>query len=328
MRPEIELRAVLRVWDKIRRRLFSDPGLRADVKQLRKELRAVNRTQARLLRHTLRSREGFEALLRHAYVDPESLAYPQRLLARRFGVLSQNSEDGVVLALVQEAGVTTRTFVEIGCGDNGGDSGFLARELGWSGVMIDGSQEALDQVRLRFNERRVRIVEAFVTRENVDELLRGAGIDGEVDFLSIDIDGNDIWVWEALESCSPRVVCVEFNAIFGPTRAVAVPYDANWTYEAGSDYYGASLAAFARLGRRKGYRLVAVEPRGVNAFFVRDDLAPHVPEAEPEDAFFPLLTPAALYDEIGGGKARRLLDRERDLDEAIAARGLALVDVE
>jgi hypothetical protein len=193
--------------------------------------------------------------------------------------------------------------------------------------MIDGSDDALAEARLRFNAERVRMVQAFVTRENVDSLLREHGVDGYVDFLSVDIDGNDLWVWEALTACSPRVVSLEFNAVFGPERSVAVPYDADWQYESGSDYFGASLTACARLAVRKGYRLVAVEPRGANAFFLRDDVAVHVGVAEPKDVYVPLLSPNALFDEMGGARAQALSGRGERLDAAIADADRPLVEV-
>ena len=112
-------------------------------------------------------------------------------------------------------------------------------------------------------------------------------VSGEIDLLSLDIDGNDFWVWRQLDACSPRMVILEFNAAFGPERAVTVPYDAAFdraSFKTVSyQYFGASLSAFERLGRRKGYRLVLVEPRGINAYFLRDDVGPDIPAASAVD---------------------------------------------
>jgi hypothetical protein len=309
------------------RRLVRDPEVVQRLTGLERELKLQQKLERRLLRHSYRTREQLESLLRYAYIAPEDLPYPERLNARRFGILSQNSEDGLVLALVREAGSPTRTFVEVGCGNNGGNSGFLARELGWSGIMIDGSEDALAEAALRFNSERVRFVHAFVTRENLDSLLRENGVGSEVDFLSIDIDGNDLWVWEGLTACSPRVVSVEFNAVFGPERSVAVPYAADWQYESGSDYFGASLTALARLAARTGYRLVSVEPRGANAFFLREDVATHIGSAEPKDVYFPLLAPHTLYDEIGSERTHGLATRQARLEAEIEAGNRPLVEV-
>lgn len=224
--------------------------------------------------------DNVDALVRHAFVRRDLLSEPQATVVRRFRGMSQNEEDGITLALLDRIGSPTRRFVEIGAGVNGGNSGFLARECGWTGVMVE-----IDPGRARTLARRfgaaVDVVEARVTRENVNDLLAAKGVSGEIDVLSLDIDGIDYWVFERLSVCSPRLVIVEYNPLFGLDRALTIPYDPDFDRHRfdvpGFAYYGASLPAFVRLAGRKGYRLVAVEPRGVNAFFVRQDLAPTLP---------------------------------------------------
>jgi len=225
-----------------------------------------------------------QALLRERYVDPNTLPYPERLTARRFRVSSQNQEDGLTLALLSEVGVTSRRFVEIGSGLSGGNSGFLARECGWSGLMVDGHADHMAQVGRRFPT--VTAITAWVTRDNVNDLITTHGAAGDPDLFSLDLDGNDYWIWEAMTACSPRIVILEYNSMFGAKRSVTVPYDPQFDrHRHHTMYYGASLTALARLSARKGYRLVAVEPTGVNAFFVRNDLAPHIPACDPDRAF-------------------------------------------
>jgi len=225
-----------------------------------------------------------QALLRERYVDPNTLPYPERLTSRRFRVSSQNQEDGLTLALLSEVGVTSRRFVEIGSGLSGGNSGFLARECGWAGLMVDGHADHVTQVGRRFPT--VTAITAWVTRDNVNDLITTHNAAGEPDLFSLDLDGNDYWIWEAMTACSPRVVILEYNSMFGATRSVTVPYDPQFDrHRHHTMYYGASLTALARLSARKGYRLVAVEPTGVNAFFVRNDLAPHIPKCDPDRAF-------------------------------------------
>ena len=232
------------------------------------------------------------SILRALYLDVDELPYPQRLTARRFRMSSQNDEDGLTLALITEAGLSARRFVEIGCGKNGGNSGFLAQECGWSGLMIDAHEIRVDYVQRHFGAA-VTARQQWVTRENVGALLAEPGFDHDIDLLSIDIDGNDYWVWEALDAITPGLVIIEFNAMFGPDRAVVVPYDRDFDRHGlaeehpgwGNYYYGASLRAVTHLANRKGYRLVAVEPRGVNVYFLRRDLAPSIPAVEPADAY-------------------------------------------
>jgi hypothetical protein len=255
-----------------------------------------------------------QALLRERYLAPAQLPYPERLTARRFRLSSQNQEDGITLALLNEAGATNCRFVEIGSGLSGGNSGFLARECGWSGLMVDGHAAHIVQVGRRFPT--VKAVAAWVTRENVNDLIASHGYAGDVDLFSLDLDGCDYWIWEAMTACSPRIVILEYNSMFGPDRAVTIPYDPKFDrHRHHTAYYGASLSALTRLSARKGYRLVAVEPSGVNAFFLRDDLASHIPACDPARAFRLL----EKYDV--------LMQQGNDVHRYIEQSGLTLVEV-
>jgi len=313
----------------LRRRLDGTSQLEDRLSRIERALdaqRAEARRQHRLL---IRTQAALDALLRHAFVPLDAVPYPQKLTLGRFGMLSQNGEDGMLLALALETGGDATSFAEIGCGTNGGNSGFLARELGWTGIMVDGSEANLDEIRLRFPGERVRPVHAFVTRETVDELLVAHGLTGDIGLLSIDIDGNDVWVWEAVTAARPRIAVVEYNALFGPSRSVAVPYDAAYTYSPGSTWYGASLAAVTAVSARKGYRLVATEPRGSNAIFLRADVATEIPAVEPEDAYSPLLAPVHAYaDPIGPERSAKLLAQRDEVERALAAGELPLVEVD
>ena len=242
-------------------------------------------TLEKIWQRTRHLEPAIQAVLRQLYLDPSGLPYPERLTARRFRIASQNQEDGLTLALLQEAGVTQARFVEIGSGLSGGNSAFLARECGWTGLMVDGaSPTRMEQVGRRFPT--ARAIHAWVTRDNINDLIAAHGFGGEVDLFSLDLDGNDYWIWEAMTACSPRVVILEYNSMFGPDRAVTIPYDADFNrHRHHTMYYGASLAALTHVAAVKGYRLVAVEPAGINAYFLRNDLAPNVPPCSPASAF-------------------------------------------
>ena len=164
---------------------------------------------------------------------------------------------------------------------------------------------------IRFKGHPVRTVTQPVTREGVNDLLEKYGFTGELDLLSIDIDGMDYWVWEAVTACSPRVVAVEYNWLFGSARAVTIPYSSDFDLSTIGNraYRGASLAALAHLGRAKGYRLVATER--VNAFFVRTDLAPDIRE----------------IDVARGYRAPLNIRRGKDVYQKLVRTGLPLVDV-
>lgn len=248
----------------------------ATLQGIAKRFEKIERAVARIERHSLL----LPAIVRRLCLSDVELPPPYDLQAERFAFLSQNEEDGLLLALFKRFGMTDRRFVEIGCGMNGGNSGFLAQECGWSGLMVDAKAASIEKVKIRFTGHAVRAETVRVTRENVNTLLTNCGLTGELDLLSIDIDGMDYWVWEAVTACKPRIVAIEYNWLFRAERAVTIPYDADFDVSAGllGGYRGASLAALVHLGRRKGYRLVATEH--VNAFFLRNDLAPEYPEID------------------------------------------------
>ncbi len=276
------------VLQRLRAALSAPAQTQAQLKDLSRRLERIERQLESLNKIWLKTRHvepAVQAALRALYLDRDDLPYPERLLARRFRLSSQNQEDGITMALLAEAGIATRTFVEIGSGLSGGNSAALAREWGWTGLMIDGAGTTrMQQVGRRFPG--VAAVDAWVTRENVNDLVTANGFAGEVDLFSLDLDGVDYWIWEALTAISPRLVILEYNSMFGPTRAVTVPYDAKFDrHRHHTLYYGASLAAWTRLAERKGYRLVAVEPAGINAFFLRNDLAPHIPACDAARAY-------------------------------------------
>jgi hypothetical protein len=286
----------------------------AQINRRLERLEAQGETLHKIWLRTRHVEPAIQALLRARYFDTASLPYPERLTAQRFRLTSQNQEDGLTLALLNEAGPTTRRFIEIGSGLSGGNGGFLAREWGWSGLMVDGHSDHMQQVGRRFPM--TTAVAAWITRENVNELITEHGYAGEVDLFSLDLDGNDYWIWEAVTVSSPRVLILEYNSMFGPDRAVTIPYDAQFDrHRHHSMYYGASLAALTRLNARKGYRLVAVEPAGVNAFFLRDDVATHIPACDPSRAYRLL----EKYDV--------LMQKGEDVFRYAAQQGLPLVEI-
>jgi hypothetical protein len=211
---------------------------------------------------------------------------------------SQNGEDGLLLHIFSTIGVVDRRLVEIGIEDG---RECLARTLlvwfGWSGLVMDSEGANVADARRFFRDEcgfadgRVRVVRCFVTAENVDGVLVDNGMTGDVDLLSIDIDGNDYWVWKAITAIRPRVVAIEYNASFGPDEALTVPYDPGFDRKAKHPsgwYHGASIAALASLARRRGYALVGGDSSGVNAFFVRAELlGAALPEVSPAEAWRP-----------------------------------------
>jgi hypothetical protein len=258
----------------------SEQTISRRIKRIEEGLRTLTEQHDDVARQLRQLHTGIDGLVRAAYIDSSSLSYPERLTARRFRLLSQNQEDGVLLALFQQIGTTSKRFVEIGSGATGGNAAMLAGEFGWTGLLVEGDRGKVEYAGRRFP--RTTAVCAWVTPESVNQILEQHGYTGEVDLLSIDLDGNDYWVWQALTVCTARVVVLEYNSMFGPERAVSVPYVPTFNRrDHRFCYYGASLTALNRLSASKGYRLVAVEPTGVNAFFLRNGVAPEIPACDP-----------------------------------------------
>ena len=199
--------------------------------------------------------------------------HPECLMNFERKVFSQNGEDGIILEIFNRVGTTDKFFVEFGIQDGTEcNTRNLLENHGWSGVWMEGSTELAERACQTFSRFPIKVLARFLTTDNLISCFEEAGVPREFDLLSIDVDGNDYWMWTALgDRFSPRVIVIEYNATFGPRQSWIMPYDPAFRHDA-TAYFGASLEAFARLGRDRGYRLIACDSRGINAFFVRNDL--------------------------------------------------------
>jgi len=216
-----------------------------------------------------------------------------------FRAYSQSNEDGILLYIFTLIGTTNKHVVDIGsAGIEGSSTANLIINHGWIGLLIDGNEEMLGAARHFYtNCPDTRIfppvtLHAWVTAENINSLISEHGFAGEIDLLSIDIDGMDYWVWKAIECINPRVVVVEYQNFFGPDKALTVPYkpDFKLPWDDGDifdlHYCGASLPAFVKLARQKGYRLVGCNRYEYNAFFIRHGVGGiYLPEVPTESCF-------------------------------------------
>jgi hypothetical protein len=213
-----------------------------------------------------------------------------------FNQYSTTYEDGILLCIFSVIGTAGRRLVDIGAGRViGSNSANLIVHHGFTGLLIDGDPAEVESCRRFYTghpETKVlppKLVSVMVDAENVNRVLEGNGFTGEVDLLSIDIDGMDYWIWKAIEVIRPRVVLVEYQDILGPERSWTVPYKRDFRVRdcevnrRDFNYCGASLRAFVGLGRQKGYRLVGCNRGGWNAFFVKAGLGEAcLPEVPPE----------------------------------------------
>jgi len=213
-----------------------------------------------------------------------------------YRVFSQFDEDGVILFCLSVAGGSSGRFVDIGAGDGviSSNTANLALNLGFHGLFVDAREAEVERGRRFYathpdtRERPPVFLREFVTRENVNDILRGAGFEGEIDFLSIDIDGNDYWILEAVKCVQPRLICIETHTELGLDDFVA-PYDPDfdWRRAPPGSRIGASPLAITRLAERLGYRLVGANLYGFNTLYLRADIVPVnvLPSIELEELF-------------------------------------------
>jgi hypothetical protein len=236
-------------------------------------------------------REQYASLI-HAPDKGKLLVSHERKIHSQFG------EDGLLLHFFSKIGAPNKTFIEFGIEDGTEcNAANLALNFGWGGLFIEGSDSLADRARVFYHRERgisanhVKIRSAFITKENINDLFVQNGMTGEIDFLSVDVDGVDYWLYDAITVVQPRLVVLEFSTAYGPHRSLTVPYEPSFERYAKhpSGYYqGASLTALTKLAERKGLVLVGCGSAGANAFFVRRDLA--------AQAGLPIFTPAEAFE--------------------------------
>lgn len=249
-----------------------------------------------------------------------------------FRVFSQFGEDGIIQYLIHRVHIPPQlmSFVEFGVEDyTEANTRFLLLNDNWRGLVMDGGASNIAAVHAWPDRWRYDLTakQAFIDRDSIDGLLTAAEFTGPIGLLSIDIDGNDYWVWERVSVIDPVIVIVEYNSLFGTSRAVCVPYDAAFNYTRSHYshlYWGCSLRALELLAIRKGYALVGCNSAGNNAFFVKRDHLNGQPELTSAQAYresrfrisrgrdgrFNFLPPTAQFDEIA---EMPLYDIESDL---------------
>lgn len=208
-----------------------------------------------------------------------------------FKVYSQWKDDGIIQFLVDYLDIPAKTFIEFGVQDyTEANTRFLLMNNNWSGLIMDGSEANMKKVQQedmywRYN---LKAVHAFVTAENINDLITRNGFSGELGLLHIDIDGNDYWVWKAIDVVSPAIVIMEYNAVFGNDKPWTVPYKADF-YRTDAHYsnlyFGSSLLSLCDLAEEKGYAFIGCNSNGNNAYFVRKDEVKGLQSLTPEQGF-------------------------------------------
>lgn len=195
-----------------------------------------------------------------------------------FQVFSQNGEDGIIDWIISKLPSIPKTFIEFGV-ENYQESNtrYLLVNRGWKGLVIDGSSDNVSNIKCQklYWQHNLTAVNSFITAENINSIFHNNGFVGDIGILSIDIDGNDYWVWDAINIVNPAIVIAEYSAVLGDIYPITIPYkddfyrmDAHYS----GQYGGASICTLNDLAEKKGYMLLGTNSSGVNAFFVRNDL--------------------------------------------------------
>lgn len=200
----------------------------------------------------------------------------ENIRRHEFKIYSQTGEDGIINYIFKKIGAKNKKFVEIGIEDGREcNTANLSLNFCWSGLLIEGNKTYAKKAQQYYKNKPVKVVNAFVTKENINNILKENNMKGEIDLLSIDIDGNDYWIWKEINEVKPRVVVVEYNDILGK-EPITVKYDSNFERlrkHSSGFYYGASLSALANLAKSKGYILIGCNSFSFNAFFIKKNEA-------------------------------------------------------
>ena len=251
------------------------------IKEIRSDLIKIRESLGRI-----ESRQNWN--VHHGLFDS---SYQNNFQYNEFRAFSQWGEDGIIQSLVNSIKIENKVFVEFGVQNyTESNTRFLLCNNNWSGLVIDSSLDNVryikqDQIYWKYN---LKAECAFIDKDNINKLLVDNGVTGDIGLLSVDIDGNDYWVWEAIDCINPRIVICEYNSLFGNRRKVTIPYDKSFSRDKAHFsylYYGASIAALNHLAETKDYVLLGSNSAGNNLFFLRKDLVGDRSICSPESAY-------------------------------------------
>lgn len=209
-----------------------------------------------------------------------------------FKIFSQFGDDGIIQWLIHNIDIDNEVFVEFGVENyKEANTKFLMFNNNWSGFVMDGSTENIENLKKQdyFWRYNLKAKDAFITKENINDLLLEQNIESNVGLLHIDLDGNDYYIFDEINCLSPNILILEYNSLFGIQREISVPYrDDFYRTKAhySNLYFGASLKALHSLAYKKGFVFIGCNQAGNNAYFVRKDkVNPKIKEVSLEEGY-------------------------------------------
>lgn len=234
----------------------------------------------------------------HKFVNGQILVRLQKeiinyknLSELEFKVFSQYGDDGIIQFLINKLPIKSQLFIEFGVEDyHESNTRFLLMNNNWKGLVIDGSLQNINLIKKESISWRYDLtaIHSFITKDNINEIFTNNGFIGEIGILSIDIDGNDYWVWKNINTVKPAIVIAEYNSVFGAEHAITVPYIPEFErskYHYSCLCWGASLKALNMLANEKGYYFVGCNSAGNNAYFVSNEYKNTIKEISIEKGF-------------------------------------------
>lgn len=198
-----------------------------------------------------------------------------------FQVFSQFGDDGIIQWLVQQLPSINPTFIEFGVENyREANTRFLLVNNNWSGFVMDGSEENIDSLKGEqlYTFFDLQAACSFITSANINQLLSTTGFNKEPGILSIDIDGNDYWVWKAITDIKPAIIICEYNSLYGYNHPYTIPYQENFVRgtKYPFNYYGISLLSAYNLAAERGYSFIGCNSAGNNAYFIDNNYMPQL----------------------------------------------------
>jgi hypothetical protein len=248
--------------------------------------------QTPIINELRKNREATGTLLVRELLSRMESGKPfQSIREAEFRVYSQWGEDGVIQYLINYLNIPHHTFVEFGVANyDEANTRFLLVNNNWRGCVIDGSGENIEYIKKQdiYWRHDLTAVHSFITAENINDIIKNAGFEGELGLLSVDIDGTDYYVLKAIEVVKPIILICEYNSVLGDERAITIPYKPDFVRHKvhySNLYWGMSLGAAVHLATTKGYSYIGCCGGGANAFFVRNDYLKDIPLKTVKEGF-------------------------------------------